>query len=387
MKILMTTDTIGGVWNYALELSEALVRYGVGVTLAAMGEPLSNHQRSEADAVGVQVYEAHCKLEWMSNPWEDLRQVGQWLLDLHRLVRADLVHLNEYAHGALPWSAPTLLVGHSCVLSWWRAVQGKDAPDHWKRYREAVSWGLRSTDCVVAPSHAMLKALHDCYGWMPHTRVIYNGRCADRFVVGVKEPMILTAGRIWDKAKNLAMVEKVAPRLAWPVYAAGDRQCPHTDSCGFEHSNAVRLLGTLNGQELAHWMGKTSIYVLPARYEPFGLTALEAGLCGCALVLGDIPSLREIWRDHAVFVDPDDPRALEHALRQLIDDPGHRERMAMRARSRALEFTAQRMAWQYLDAYHRLIYRHRTSLAPSQTMRSHLQRNKTMSRQISTFVS
>jgi glycogen synthase len=179
----------------------------------------------------------------------------------------------------------------------------------------------------------------------------------------------------------------VAPRLAWPVYAAGDRQCPHTDSCGFEHSNAVRLLGTLNGQELAHWMGKTSIYVLPARYEPFGLTALEAGLCGCALVLGDIPSLREIWRDHAVFVDPDDPRALEHALRQLIDDPGHRERMAMRARSRALEFTAQRMAWQYLDAYHRLIYRHRTSLAPSQTMRSHLQRNKTMSRQISTFVS
>ncbi len=32
---------------------------------------------------------------------------------------------------------------------------------------------------------------------------------------------------------------------------------------------------------------------LPARYEPFGLSVLEAALSGCALVLGDIPSLRE----------------------------------------------------------------------------------------------
>ncbi len=77
---------------------------------------------------------------------------------------------------------------------------------------------------------------------------------------------------------------------------------------------------------------RASIYAMPARYEPFGLSILEAGLSGCALVLGDIPSLREHWDGAAAFVAPDDREALRSAIEGLIDSPARRAELGRRAR-------------------------------------------------------
>jgi glycogen synthase len=102
---------------------------------------------------------------------------------------------------------------------------------------------------------------------------------------------------------------------------------------------------------------------LPARYEPFGLSALEAALSGCALVLGDIPSLREIWGDAAIFVSPDDATGFARALNNLIADPESRETLSGRARARALQFSPQRMGEEYLDAYRRCMLRKSSSVS------------------------
>jgi glycosyltransferase involved in cell wall biosynthesis len=102
---------------------------------------------------------------------------------------------------------------------------------------------------------------------------------------------------------------------------------------------------------MAREMAEASIYALPARYEPFGLSVLEAALSGCALVLGDIPSLREIWGPAALYVPPDDHAALRTALRRLIDDPAERTGLGAAARSRGLHFSTPRMTEAYLAAY------------------------------------
>jgi glycosyltransferase involved in cell wall biosynthesis len=102
-------------------------------------------------------------------------------------------------------------------------------------------------------------------------------------------------------------------------------------------------------------LGRASIVALPARYEPFGLLPLEAALAGCALVLGDIPSLREIWGDAAVYVNPDDPEALLAAIEELIAEPERLRCTAARARQRALFFTPAAMAHGYLAVYRSVI--------------------------------
>jgi glycosyltransferase involved in cell wall biosynthesis len=101
------------------------------------------------------------------------------------------------------------------------------------------------------------------------------------------------------------------------VYAAGDSLGADAAAGPGTLAN-YRALGFLSREEIAHWLSVASIYCAPARYEPFGLSILEAALSGCALVLGDIPSLREIWEGAAVFVDPTDAHAITGAIQQLI---------------------------------------------------------------------
>ncbi|HOQ44005.1 MAG TPA: glycosyltransferase family 4 protein [Bryobacteraceae bacterium] len=346
-RILMTSDTVGGVWTYALDLARALTLRGVTVGLATMGPPLSREQRDDARGIPlVELFESAFKLEWMPDAWDDVRRAGEWLLALEARLQPDLVHLNGYAHAALPWRAPVLAVGHSCVLSWWRAVKGCEAPASWDCYREAVWRGLAASKLVVAPSRAMLDALVENYpGAIREARVIPNGRDAALFQPRAKSPYVLAAGRLWDEGKNIAALERAAARLPWPVYLAGERRSDARPARG------VRFLGPLRPLELAHHYSRAAIYALPARYEPFGLSVLEAAMSGCALVLGDIPSLRENWRNAAVFVSPDDSRALTQALVRLISNTGLRRRLGARARMRARRFTHHRMAEAYLSAY------------------------------------
>jgi glycogen(starch) synthase len=340
----MTADTVGGVWTYALELAAAFAPHGIGVALATMGSPLSPAQRSEAAGVAnLEIFESSYKLEWMDDPWRDVAAAGEWLLALAARVRPGIVHLNGYAHAALPWPAPVLVVAHSCVCSWWQAVKGEPAPPAWDEYRRRVARGISSADLIVAPSQAMLDALRLHYpGAAGPARVIPNGRDAARFVPRAKAQFILAAGRLWDEAKNIAALDRVAPRLRAPVFVAGEQRGLFT---------AVRALGRLSQCELARHFGRAAIYALPARYEPFGLSVLEAALAGCALVLGDIPSLRENWDGAALFVPPGDLDALEAALNRLLSRREEREKLAARARGRALGFTPERMAAAYLSAY------------------------------------
>lgn len=352
-RILMSADTVGGVWTYAIELARALGEQGVEVALATMGGLASLEQRKEARAVPtLELYESEYRLPWMDQPWEDVQQAGDWLLELASHIQPDVIHLNEPVHGSMEWPAPTLAVAHSCVLSWWQSVLGCPAPEHWKGYREKMAAGLHGVDEVVAPSAWMLENLRRFYG-VSRGRVVPNGRDARELGAGAKAPLVFAAGRLWDPAKNLSALEAAAPGLAWPIYVAGEPRHPHREeSVCTDHLN---LLGHLPARSVAAWLRRASIYAFPARYEPFGLSVLEAALAGCALVLGDLPTLRELWDGSAIFVAPDQPDTLHLAIEGLINDCSLRQALAMRARRRALTLTPTRMARGYLEAYDDLL--------------------------------
>lgn len=348
-KILMTVDPIGGVWTYALELAGALEPYGIEVALASMGGRLSREQYEQVVArKNLRLFESAYRPEWADAPWADVDRAGDWLLQIAERFHPDLIHLNGYCHAVLSWNMPVLVVGHSCVLSWWRAVKGDDAPAQYDEYRARVGAGLAAADLVVAPSPAMRDALRFHYNANTDCIVILNGRDARLFSPAEKLPLIFACGRMWDEAKNFQILDRVAPQVEWRIAVAGDTRHPSGDEIAL---NNLCYVGKLSGRGIAQQFARAAIFVLPARYEPFGLSPLEAALSGCALVLGDIPSLREIWGDAAIFVSPDDASGLSRVLNHLIADPQLRETLGNRARARALRFSPQRMAQEYLDAY------------------------------------
>ena len=354
LRVLMTADTIGGVWTYAVDLARCLGEEGVDVTLATMGELPSATQREEIQRLGtVQLYASEYRLPWMDHhPWQDVRAAGHWLQDLASRVSADVVHLNEPVHAGLDWSVPTLAVGHSCVLSWWQAVRGGPAPAEWKRYREEMTRGFSRAAAVVAPSQWMLQQLRHYYG-VRQGRVIPNGRASAEIDGRNKAAVVFAAGRVWDPAKNLMALDEIAESLPWPVYLAGDARHPERQST--LQGRHVHLLGKLSASDVSAWLRQASIYAFPARYEPFGLSVLEAALAGCALVLGDLPTLREQWHGRAIFVAPGDAATLRLAIESLIDNPDLRNALAMRAQRHALTLTPRRMALRYLSLYAELL--------------------------------
>ena len=348
-RILMTTDAVGGVWTYALELARALAPHGVEIALASMGPPPTPAQRREAAGrPNVTLHESAFALEWMDDPWREVERAGDWLLDLAAAFGPEVVHLNGYVHASLPWGVPVLVAAHSCVFSWWSAVRGELPPGSYDEYRRRVSAGLAAADFVVAPTTAMLDALDQHYGGVGRHWVIPNAREAGGFSPAPKAPRIFSAGRAWDEAKNLAALDAVAPRVSWPIHVAGDARHPNGQTVSFAN---VRCLGKLDAAQMQAELQASAIYALPARYEPFGLSVLEAGLCGCALVLGDIPSLREVWGNAAAFVAPDDEEALADGLNALIADDTIRAKLGQCARTRALIYTPAKMAARYLAAY------------------------------------
>lgn len=352
-RILMTADAVGGVWNYALELCRALQAYRVQVLLAVMGPSPSNVQRSEAASVpNIVLIDRSFKLEWMEDCWGDVVEAGNWLLALEQSWRPDIIHLNGYAHAALPFLAPKLVVAHSCVLSWWRAVYGGRAPATWNDYAASVGKGLSAASVVVAPTRAMLNALTAHYRFGAPTQVIPNG--IEPFdCPTAKEEFIVCVGRFKDRAKNLEALEHAADRVNWPIVVIGD-----SPSEGTHHAYLRKKIiktGRLGSAQVRQYLKSAAIFVSSALYEPFGLSVLEAALSGCALILSDIPSLRENWDGAAVFVNPRNLCTLISALDVLSHRRDLRVRLAGQARQRALTFGADRCAASYARLYQELL--------------------------------
>jgi len=335
LTVLMTADAVGGVWSYALGLCAALPQ--VRFVLATLGPRPQPAQRAAIARPGnLLLEESDFRLEWMAGGQADIAPSRRWLEELARRHAVDLVHVNGYAQAGLESGRPVVAVAHSDVLSWWLAVHGTTAPTEWCDYRRQVACGLHAADRVVVPTHAVQRDLQRQYGFPPHARVIANGIDIGRYAPGPKRPVILAAGRIWDAAKNLHLLDDIAPGLDWPIEIAGDAAHPEAGVARLHHA---RPLGRLDPEAMRRHLGAAAIFAAPARYEPFGLSILEAAASGCALMLGDIASLRENWDGAAIFLPTDDRAQWHRALSRLIDDRGERARLAAVARARAERFT------------------------------------------------
>jgi glycosyltransferase involved in cell wall biosynthesis len=350
-RILMTADAVGGVWTYATDLARGLCRLGSEVTLVVMGPAPTRQQLAALRGVPrLQMEITDLALEWMDPHGVDIDRSREKLLSIASRARPDAVHLNSYREASFAWPAPVLVVAHSCVWSWWEACRGALPNEvRWDHYAAAVRAGLMAADAWVAPTAAFRDSIAARYPTRAHGRVIHNGISLPA-IACAKEPFVLAAGRIWDEAKNLAALASIAPQLVWPVRAAGPTMAPGTAAIESTFG-AMQCLGVLSRSQMAAQMRHAGIFVSPALYEPFGLCALEAAACGCALVLSDIPGFRELWTGAAFFVPPRDVQALAAAVNTLCRGDRLRTRMQEAARRRSHHYRLSAMVKSYNDLY------------------------------------
>jgi glycogen(starch) synthase len=362
MHVLVTADTIGGVWTYAMELVTGLVRRGVRVTLVSFGEIPTAEQTQWLEAVrGVDFRATAFRLEWMQEARDDIESSADFLKSIIDEVKPDLLHLNQFAYGALDVDIPKIVVAHSDVVSWWAAVKGEVPQDiPWMAwYLEVVQAGLEQATAVVAPSRWMLENVQRFYCEPRQGSVIYNGRSPLLLNPHMsKEESIVSVGRLWDAGKQVALL--LHGEASMPITIAGTEQHPDEvfregSPFAFVDRTRVHVLGSQSEGQLRHLYGKAAVYAATSRYEPFGLAPLEAALSRCALVANDIPSFREIWGDAAYYFESNNSTSLFAALNRLAGDRALRLTYANLAYNRARQyFNADRMVDEYMDLYQKL---------------------------------
>lgn len=358
MRILLTADAVGGVWQYATDLARALGCREVETVIALLGPPPTASQRTEAAAIpGARLVETGRPLDWLSDGPAPILAAGAVIAELAGDEHVDLVQFNMPSLGAAaPPPVPVLAVAHGCVSTWWQGTcPGKPLPREFHWHRSLTGEGLRAADLVVAPSAGYARMVARLYSLPRVPAVVHNGRAFAPSANGAMQDCVFTAGRLWDRAKNAALLDRVAARLAVPFHAAGPVAGPHGEAADLRH---LHLLGSLDAAGMVRRLACRPVFVSAARFEPFGLAVLEAAAAGSALVLSDMPVFRELWDGAALFVPGEDERDWTRAIESVIGDADRRLRLGTAARERAARYTADAMAEAMLRLYARLLAHH-----------------------------
>lgn len=217
-------------------------------------------------------------------------------------------------------------------------------------YYSLTATGLSNCTAVVAPTRWMLGALSKNFSLPRETYVIANGRTlATPMLRSTYELQAVTAGRLWDEAKNFNLLASTA--APFPILVAGETE--YESHKPPEMPSGIKMLGSLEQDELLALFRESAIYICTSRYEPFGLAPLEAALCGCAVLANDIPSLREVWGDGALYFR--DASSLSARLVQLDGHPREVEEARLRSWDRAQRYSASLMADRYLALYRTML--------------------------------
>lgn len=240
-------------------------------------------------------------------------------------------------------------------------------PDAYSRtfrllYNRLIPLIMRRADQVITVSQSERAAILRHYPFAGvRLCAIQNGGLpvgiAEHAAVPADPPTVIYVGSL-SKRKNFPAMLAAAIRLARKrgtefAFFGGVSQglkatlaeVPH-DVCGRIHFH-----GQVNDwEQLLAAYQSASCLLFPSFYEASPLPPIEAMGCGCPVLAGDIPSLRERCGDAARYCDPASEDDIVAELETLLDDPTLREQLRVAGYAQARRYSWARCAEATLDA-------------------------------------
>jgi glycosyltransferase involved in cell wall biosynthesis len=107
----------------------------------------------------------------------------------------------------------------------------------------------------------------------------------------------------------------------------------------------VVFVGYLNEpSRIQEFLHSSKLFLLPSTNEGFARAVAEAMACGLPCIISDIPNLREVYGDAAVFVPVGDHMTLAEEIISLLADEQKRAKIGQSSRARAKEFQWDKVA-------------------------------------------
>ncbi|WP_026306834.1 glycosyltransferase family 4 protein [Smaragdicoccus niigatensis] len=210
-------------------------------------------------------------------------------------------------------------------------------------------WLANESDALICCSHSMEDEVTRLFGpELAPISVIHNGIDVSTWKYRERQPRrgpatLLYVGRleyekgIQDAIAALPRIRRTHPGTTLVIAGEGTQfEWLRELTVKYRVARAVTFLGKLDHEELLGWLHGADAIVLPSRYEPFGIIALEAAAAGTPLVTSTAGGLGEAVVDGetGLSFEPGDVAGLAIAIRRLLDDPEAAQERAEAARAR-----------------------------------------------------
>jgi glycosyltransferase involved in cell wall biosynthesis len=257
------------------------------------------------------------------------------------------VVVDGLAYGVLPEAAEALCRTHPVIALVHHplALESGLSDAEASRLRTSERAALACARSVIVTSPATARLLATDYGVSadrivtatPGTDVAAPAKGSSDGIV-----RLLAVGAIVPRKGYDMLIAALASisELSWALTIAGDRTrdpdcAAQLDAAIADHrlGDRVALLGAVPDERLAELYDSADVFVLPSRFEGYGMAFAEAlarGLPVIGTTAGAIPDT--VPQGAGLLVSPDDAKALAFALKRLIDNPVERKEMAARAR-------------------------------------------------------
>lgn len=197
--------------------------------------------------------------------------------------------------------------------------------------------------------------------------VVHNGvdeeefkpGASDRIKLGLPDNkvIVLFVGDIATDRKNLGLVMRAAIDLpeVHLVVVGDDRKTPFVaEAQRLGIASRVQFMGFR--RDVGDLMRASDIFVLPSRYEPWGLVVVEAMATGLPVIVSKNVGAAEIIKDGEgiVLEDPNNVEQLNQALRRLVSSRDLRMEIGQRAYEKARQYSWKIVAGRYVDIFYKI---------------------------------
>lgn len=203
-------------------------------------------------------------------------------------------------------------------------------------------------DLISCEFHAAAERLHVTYNGIDPA---FQHGDAERFfkAYGLRD-FVFSAARIEERKNTISVIRAWREETIPLVLAGNAPEADYLALCQHEANANVHFLGALAPASLADAYAAARVHVLASWWEEASLSALEAALAGCAIVMTKNSSAHEYFGDACILCDPADPPSIHDALRAAYNAPGQTE-LAAQVREK---FTWDRAVETLCAAYHEI---------------------------------
>ena len=288
----------------------------------------------------------------------DIVHVHDWLtvssgVALKHLLRVPLVMTFHSTEALRSSNSPSPESAMAEGLEWWGSFESARiiAVSGWMKSQVVPTFKVPSDKVTVIPNAVDSKKFE----------VPVDARAVrKKWRISEGEKMITAVGRLTaqkgfdDLIRAYAAVRRSAPSSRLLLIGDGYMREELQRLADREQvKDGVTFAGFVGDSDLAGALKSSAVVVVPSRFEPFGIIALEAMASGVPVVVSRVGGLGEIVEDgvDGVEAEPNDPASIAQAISRVLSDGALASRLAENGRKKAKAYSWEAAARKTLEAY------------------------------------